>query len=198
MEAFLSSTFGVFIAEIGDKTQLFTLFLAARFAQKNAVIAGIFAATLLNHLVSAWLGVWLAASVSPVLVKWIVGLSFIAVGLWLLKPDKDDDGDNGGGGRWLKYGAFAATLVLFFLAEIGDKTQIATVLLAARYNDLAWVVSGSVLGLMLANVPVAYLGEKIMAKVPAAAVRRAVRRAACLLFCLLGVLTLVGGGIGLS
>lgn len=91
MEAFLSSTFGVFIAEIGDKTQLLTLFLAARFAQKNAVIAGIFAATLLNHLVSAWLGVWLAASVSPVLVKWIVGLSFIAVGLWLLKPDKDDD-----------------------------------------------------------------------------------------------------------
>lgn len=192
MEAFLSSTFGVFIAEIGDKTQLLTLFLAARFAQKNAVIAGIFAATLLNHLVSAWLGVWLAASVSPVLVKWIVSLSFIAVGLWLLKPDKDDDGDNGG--RWLKYGAFAATLVLFFLAEIGDKTQIATVLLAARYNDLAWVVSGSVLGLMLANVPVAYLGEKIMAKVPAAAVRRA----ACLLFCLLGVLTLAGGGIGLS
>lgn len=192
MEAFLSSTFGVFIAEIGDKTQLLTLFLAARFAQKNAVIAGIFAATLLNHLVSAWLGVWLAASVSPVLVKWIVGFSFIAVGLWLLKPDKDDDGDNGG--RWLKYGAFAATLVLFFLAEIGDKTQIATVLLAARYNDLAWVVSGSVLGLMLANVPVAYLGEKIMAKVPAAAVRRA----ACLLFCLLGVLTLAGGGIGLS
>ena len=111
--------------------------------------------------------------------------------VWLLKPDKDDDGDNG---RWLKYGAFAATLVLFFLAEIGDKTQIATVLLAARYNDLAWVVSGSVLGLMLANVPVAYLGEKIMAKVPAAAVRRA----ACLLFCLLGVLTLAGGGIGLS
>jgi len=105
MEAFLSSTFGVFIAEIGDKTQLLTLFLAARFAQKNAVIAGIFAATLLNHLVSAWLGVWLAASVSPVLVKWIVGLSFIAVGLWLLKPDKDDDSDNG---RWLKYGAFAA------------------------------------------------------------------------------------------
>ena len=90
--------------------------------------------------------------------------------------------------------AYAATLVLFFLAEIGDKTQIATVLLAARYNDLAWVVSGSVLGLMLANVPVAYLGEKIMAKVPAAAVRRA----ACLLFCLLGVLTLAGGGIGLS
>ena len=191
MEAFLSSTFGVFIAEIGDKTQLLTLFLAARFAQKNAVIAGIFAATLLNHLVSAWLGVWLAASVSPVLVKWIVGLSFIAAGLWLLKPDTDDDGDNG---RWLTYGAFAAPLVLFFLAEIGDKTQIATVLLAARYNDLAWVVSGSVLGLMLANVPVAYLGEKIMAKVPAAAVRRA----ACLLFCLLGVLTLAGGGIGLS
>ncbi|MDO4878469.1 MAG: TMEM165/GDT1 family protein [Neisseria sp.] len=183
MEAFLSSTFGVFVAEIGDKTQLLTLFLAARFSQKNAVIAGIFAATLLNHAVSAWLGVWLAANVSHETIQWLVGASFIAVGLWLLIPDRDGADGNA---RWLKYGAFAATLVLFFLAEIGDKTQIATVLLAAKYQNLAAVVIGSVLGLMLANVPVAYLGAGIVGKIPAAAVRRA----ACLLFCVLGILTL--------
>lgn len=188
MEAFLSSTLGVFIAEIGDKTQLLTLFLAARFAQKNAIILGIFIATLLNHAVSAFFGVWLSQTVSPDVMKWVVGASFIVVGLWLLIPDKDD-ADTGQG--WLKYGAFTATLVLFFLAEIGDKTQLATVLLAAKYQNLFWVVSGSVLGLMLANVPVAYLGERIIQKIPA----KAVRIAACILFCVLGVITLVGEGI---
>jgi hypothetical protein len=189
MEAFFSPTVGVFIAEIGDKTQLLTLFLAARFADKKAVIAGIFAATLLNHLLSAVLGVLLAARVPPEVVKWTVGLSFIAVGLWLLVPDKDDDGDRC---RWLKYGAFFATLVLFFLAEIGDKTQIATVLLAARYDAWPAVVAGSVIGLMAANVPVAYCGE-LVEKIPA----RAVRITACAVFCVLGVLTLLGGGLTL-
>ncbi len=190
LEAFVSSTVGVFIAEIGDKTQLLTLFLAARFAQKNAIIAGIFTATLLNHAVSAFLGVWLAQFISPEMMKWIVGISFIAVGLWLLIPDKDDGDDEG---KWLKYGAYIATVVLFFLAEIGDKTQIATVLLAAKYQNLFWVVSGSVLGLMLANVPVAYLGDRIMQNIPA----KAVRIAACALFCLLGTITLLGQGISL-
>lgn len=186
MDAFLSSALGVFVAEIGDKTQLLTLFLAARFANRHAVAAGILAATLLNHLVSAWFGVWLFAHVPPAAVKWTVGLSFIAVGLWLLVPDKDDGGGNA---RYLKYGAFAATAVLFFLAEIGDKTQIATVLLAARYHDWLWVTAGSTLGMMAANVPVAYWGGKLAAKVPA----RAVRPAACLLFVSLGGLTLCGG-----
>lgn len=190
MEAFLSSTLGVFISEIGDKTQLLTLFLAARFAQKNAIILGIFVATLLNHAVSAFLGVWLAQAISPEVMKWVVGASFILVGLWLLIPDKDDDDDSNG---WLKYGAFMATVVLFFLAEIGDKTQVATVVLAAKYHSLFWVVSGSVLGLMLANVPVAYWGERIMKKIPATAVRIA----ACALFCVLGVVTLAGEGIRL-
>ena len=176
MEAFLSSTLAVAIAEIGDKTQLLALFLAARFAQKNAIIAGIFVATLLNHFVSAVFGVWVAQWVSPEMMKWIVGISFIAVGLWLLLPDKDDDEDS----KWLRYGAFGATLVLFFLAEIGDKTQI-------------WVVAGSTLGLMLANVPVVYLGEKLIRKIPA----KAVRIAACLLFCVMGVMTLMGEGIAL-
>lgn len=191
LEAFLSSTVGVLIAEIGDKTQLLTLFLAVRFAQKKAIIAGIFVATLLNHLVSAWLGVWLAQFISSNAMKWIVGLSFVVVGLWLLIPDKDDEES---GSKWLKYGAFGATTAMFFLAEIGDKTQIATVLLAAKYHHLEIVVAGSVLGLMLANVPVVFLGERIIQKVPA----KAVRIAACVLFCILGVLTLLGEGIALS
>ena len=162
MEAFFSSILGVAIAEIGDKTQLLALFLAARFAQKNAVVSGIFIATLLNHLVSAFVGVWLAETVSPDTVKWAVGISFIAVGLWLLLPDKDENPDS----RWLKYGAFGATVFLFFMAEIGDKTQIATVLLAAKYQSLSMVVLGSVAGLMLATVPVVYLGDMLMKKNP--------------------------------
>ncbi|MFV2030179.1 TMEM165/GDT1 family protein [Neisseria sp. S1] len=189
MEAFFSSTLAVAIAEIGDKTQLLALFLAARFAQKNAIIAGIFIATLLNHFVSALLGTWLAQFLSPDMMKWIVGISFIAVGLWLLIPDKEDETDS----RWLKYGAFSATLVLFFLAEIGDKTQIATVLLAAKYQDTVGVVAGSVLGLMLVTVPVVYVGEMLMKRIPA----KTIRWAACVLFCVLGVLTLAGGGISL-
>ena len=188
MEAFFSSTVGVLIAEIGDKTQLLTLFLAARFAQKHAIILGIFVATLFNHAVSAYFGVWLTQTVSPAILQWLVGGSFIVVGLWLLIPDKDDDDDSS---PWLKYGAFVATFVLFFLAEIGDKTQIATVLLAAKYQDLFWVVMGSILGLMLANVPVVYLGEQVMRRVPA----RLMRWAACVLFCVLGVMTLLSDGL---
>ena len=190
MEAFLSSTLSVAAAEIGDKTQLLSLFLAARFAQKNAIVAGIFIATLLNHLVSAVFGVWLAQELSPDVAKWAVGISFIAVGLWLLLPDKDEDP----GSRWLKYGAFSATVILFFMAEIGDKTQIATVLLAAKYQSILLVVVGSIAGLMIASVPAVYLGEMLMRKIPA----KAVRIAACILFCLLGILTLLGDGIVLK
>ncbi|MGN6928613.1 TMEM165/GDT1 family protein, partial [Neisseria sp. P0015.S010] len=163
---------------------------AARFAHKNAIVAGIFIATLLNHLVSAALGVWLASAISPEVMKWVVGGSFIAVGLWLLLPDKDEDPD----GKWLKYGAFTATVVLFFLAEIGDKTQIATVLLAAKYQSILLVVVGSIAGLMIASVPAVYLGEMLMRKIPA----KAVRIVACILFCLLGILTLLGDGIMLK
>ena len=190
MEAFFSSILGVAIPEIGDKTQLLALFLAARFAQKNAVVSGIFIATLLNHLVSAFVGVWLAETVSPDTVKWAVGISFIVVGLWLLLPDKDENPDS----RWLKYGAFGATVFLFFMAEIGDKTQIATVLLAAKYQSLSMVVLGSVTGLMLATVPVVYLGDMLMKKIPT----KAVRISACVLFCVLGAITLSGGGIMLK
>ena len=190
MEAFLSSIVGVLIAEIGDKTQLLTLFLAARFAQKNAIICGIFVATLFNHVVSAYLGVWVTQMVSPAILQWLIGGSFIVVGLWLLIPDKNNEAN---GNLWLKYGAFVATFVLFFLAEIGDKTQIATVLLAAKYQDLFWVILGSILGLMLANVPVVYLGEKVMRWIPA----NLMRWTACVLFCALGVITLLSDDLSL-
>lgn len=185
MEAFFSSAAMVALAEIGDKTQLLALFLAARFRQKYAVCAGILAATLLNHAVSAWLGVWLAERLPPETLTWLVGGSFIAVGLWLLKPDKD----GGSGEAAMKYGAFAATLLLFFLAEIGDKTQLATVFLAARYHEMWAVVVGSTLGLLAANVPMVFWGERLLRRIPA----RIVRIAACALFCLMGAYTLWQG-----
>ncbi|MBP0048315.1 TMEM165/GDT1 family protein [Marinobacterium sp. AK62] len=183
MDAFLPSTLAVAIAEIGDKTQLLTLFLTARFSQRGAIILGILVATLLNHALSAWLGAWLANWIPDGWLPWIIGLSFIAVGLWVLIPDKDDEE----GGAVLKYGAFIATCVLFFIAEIGDKTQVATVVLAARYEGLFWVIAGTTLGMMLANVPVAYAGKWMMQKVPL----HFARRSACALFVGLGVLTLL-------
>ncbi|MBV0933633.1 TMEM165/GDT1 family protein [Marinobacterium weihaiense] len=183
MDAFLPSTLAVAIAEIGDKTQLLTLFLTARFAQRNAIILGILVATLLNHGLSAWLGAWLVQWVPESWGPWIIGLSFIAVGLWVLIPDKDDEEDT----AILKYGAFVATCVLFFIAEIGDKTQVATVILAARYDSLLWVILGTTIGMMLANVPVAYAGSWLMQKIPL----QLARWSACGLFVGLGVLTLI-------
>lgn len=185
MEAFLSSTLAVAIAEIGDKTQLLTLFLAARFTQRNAIILGILVATLVNHAVSALVGNWVIQFVPANVIPWAVGLSFIAVGLWVLIPDKDEEANSGA----LKYGAFVATCVLFFIAEIGDKTQIATIVLAAKYQAPVAVVAGSTLGLMLANVPVVYCGKWIMERVPL----HLARYGACALFSLLGVLTVVYG-----
>lgn len=183
MDALLSSTFAVAIAEIGDKTQLLTLFLTARFAQRNAIILGILVATLLNHALSAWLGAWLVQWLPPHWLPWIIGLSFIAVGLWVLIPDQDDDEE----AAVLRYGAFIATCILFFIAEIGDKTQVATVILAARYDSLFWVIAGTTLGMMLANVPVAYAGSWLMQKIPLALARWS----ACALFISLGVLSML-------
>ncbi len=183
MDAFIPSTLAVAIAEIGDKTQLLTLFLAARFAQRNAIILGILVATLINHGLSAWLGAWLVQWIPESWMPWIIGGSFIAVGLWVLIPDKDDEED----GAVLKYGAFIATCILFFIAEIGDKTQIATVILAARYDSLFWVVAGTTIGMMLANVPVAYAGNWLMQKIPL----NLARWLACGLFVVLGVLSII-------
>jgi Ca2+/H+ antiporter, TMEM165/GDT1 family len=180
MDALLASTSAVAIAEIGDKTQLLSLFLASRFTQRNAIIAGILFATLLNHALSAWLGAWIAQWIPHAWLPWILGLSFIAVGLWVLIPDEEGEDDTG----VLRYGAFIATCVLFFIAEIGDKTQIATVILAARFEDATlWVIIGTTLGMMLANVPVVYAGNWLLQRLPLPWARRG----ACMLLAGLGI-----------
>ncbi len=162
MEAFLTSTLTVALAEIGDKTQLLSLFLATRFRNKWAIIAGILVATLINHGVSAWLGDWISQYLQSAIGQWLIGGSFIALGLWLLIPDKDDSDDS----AIERYGAFVATTVLFFFAEIGDKTQIATVLLGAQFSDVLWVTVGTTLGMLAANVPVVFAGDYLMQKIP--------------------------------
>ncbi|GHV08078.1 UPF0016 family membrane protein [Campylobacterota bacterium] len=182
MEPFFSTLLAVFLAEIGDKTQLLTLFLAAKFRNKWAVIGGIVTATTINHLASAYIGVLAGSLMSDQVVAWVAGVSFIVVGMWLLVPDNADENQS----RWLTLGAFAATTILFFIAEIGDKTQIATTLLAARFESVWIVASASVLGLLLANVPVIYFGEALMRRVP----QRIVRIAACSLFCTIGILSI--------
>ena len=184
MDAFLASFTAVAIAEIGDKTQLLSLFLAARFRSKLAIIAGILVATLLNHAASAWLGVWVAQFIPAGWQGWLLGGSFIVVALWLLIPDKDDSEDTG----VLKFGAFMASCILFFLAEIGDKTQIATVILAATFEDAIWmVIWGTTFGMLAANVPVVYAGSWLMEKISL----DWARRAACAIFMLLGVITII-------
>ena len=186
MDALIYSFTGVAIAEIGDKTQLLSLFLAARFRSRGAIIAGILVATLLNHAASAWLGVWVAQFIPANWQHWLLGGSFIAVALWLLIPDKDDSEDTG----VLRYGAFAASCMLFFLAEIGDKTQIATVLLAASFNDAVWyVIWGTTLGMLAANVPVVYAGSWLLQKIPL----DLARKIACAVFVVLGVGIIIAG-----
>jgi putative Ca2+/H+ antiporter (TMEM165/GDT1 family) len=188
VEALLSSTLAVAIAEIGDKTQLLSLFLVTRFDRPNerwAIIAGIVIATLVNHALSAWLGAAVAAYVPADWLRWIVAVSFIAIAVWLLIPDGDGEGRSG----VLRYGAFIATTVLFFIAEIGDKTQIATVVLAAKYEATAAVIAGTTLGMLLANVPVILAGSWLMERMPLAWARRL----AFVLFFALGVITLLAG-----
>lgn len=180
MEAFLSSFTAVAIAEIGDKTQLLSLFLAARFRAKGAIIAGILVATLLNHAASAWLGAWAAQFIPANWQPLLLGGSFIVVALWLLIPDKDDSDET----SVLRYGAFIASCVLFFLAEIGDKTQIATVLLAASFDQaLTLVIVGTTLGMLAANVPVVYAGEWLIKRIP----MHIARYSACAVFILIGI-----------
>jgi len=187
MEAFLVSTGLVALAEMGDKTQLLSLLLAARFRKPLPIIAGILVATLLNHALAGAVGNWLQETLGPDVLRWILGLSFIAMGAWMLVPDKLDDAGAGAAGR---FGAFGATLVAFFIAEMGDKTQFATVALAARYDALVAVVAGTTLGMMLANVPAVLLGERITRVVPIAVVHRI----AAVVFALLGVLALANVG----
>ena len=167
LEAFLISTGVVALAEIGDKTQLLAFILAAKFRKPIPIILAILVATLVNHAFAGALGAWLTTLLSPTTLRWVLGLSFFAMAIWTLIPDKLDDDD----ARRLKgFGVFGTTLIAFFLAEMGDKTQIATVMLAAQYNAYLWVVAGTTLGMMIANAPVVWLGERITRRVPIRAV----------------------------
>ena len=185
MEAFLVSTGIVALAEMGDKTQLLALVLAARFRKPWPIVWGILVATLANHALAGALGAWVTTFLGPVALRWVLGVSFIAMAVWMLIPDKLDEGDAAAAPR---LGVFATTLVAFFLAEMGDKTQIATVMLAARYNAFVWVVAGTTLGMMLANAPVVWLGERITRRVPI----RAVHVTSAVIFLALGLFALVG------
>ena len=180
----LISTGTVALAEIGDKTQLLALLLAARYRKPWPIVAGILVATLLNHALAAWLGALAAQWLTPAVLRWIVAISFIAIALWTLKPDTlDDDGDT-----LPARGAFMATTIAFFIAEIGDKTQVATVLLAAKYSPLWQVVAGTTLGMLAANVPVVALGSRFAARLPL----RAARITAAIVFLALGLWALYG------
>lgn len=191
MESFLVSTGVVAIAEIGDKTQLLALLLAARFRKPAPIILGILAATLANHGVAALVGMVIADWLEGEVFQWVLGASFIVMGLWALKPDKLEDGETQ---RISGASAFLVTLVAFFLVEIGDKTQVATMALAAKYQSVIWVTAGTTLGMMLANVPVVLIGEAAASKLPL----KAIRIAAACIFVALGVVVLlrVGGIIG--
>ena len=189
MEAFLVSTGVVALAEIGDKTQLLALVLAARFRKPVPIILGILVATLANHAMAGAVGAWLAALIGPTAMRWVLGLSFVAMAIWTLIPDELDDGDEDR--RHPRLGVFGTTLVAFFLLEMGDKTQIATVALAAKYSSLASVVAGTTLGMMLANVPAVLLGEVAARKLP----MRLVHAVAGAIFLVMGVLLLLGVGI---
>ena len=166
LAAALVSTGTVALAEIGDKTQLLALLLAARFRRPWPIIAGILVATLLNHALAAWVGALAADWLRPEVLRWVVAASFLAVAVWTLKPDSLDD-EAGLPGR----GAFIATTIAFFVAEIGDKTQVATVLLAARYEPLWEVIAGTTVGMLLANVPVVLLGSRFADRLPLKAAR---------------------------
>jgi putative Ca2+/H+ antiporter (TMEM165/GDT1 family) len=181
LEALLVSTALVALAEMGDKTQLLSFVLAAKLKRKLPIAGGILFATLANHFLAGWVGAWLAALVSPQTLRWIVAASFFAFAVWALKPDTLD-GDREYSGR----SVFLTTLIAFFLVEMGDKTQLATVALAARYDALAAVVVGTTLGMMIANVPAVWLGEALAHRIN----MTAMRWIAAALFVLLGVLAL--------
>jgi len=187
MEAFLVSTGIVALAEMGDKTQLLSLVLVARFRKPWPIVLGILVATLANHGLAGAVGSWVTTFMGPDVLRWVLGASFIAMALWMLIPDKldDDEGDSAP-----RMGVFLTTVVVFFLAEMGDKTQIATVMLAAQYNAWFAVVAGTTLGMMLANAPVVWFGDAITKRVPL----RLVHLISAGIFAVLGMIALSGWG----
>jgi len=180
MEAFLVSTGLVALAEIGDKTQLLSLVLAARFRKPWPIAFGILVATLANHALAGAAGAWLTTLLGPQVLRWLLAVSFIAMAAWMLVPDKLDEGE----AKAPRLGVFGTTLVAFFLAEMGDKTQVATVMLAARFPEwMVAVVLGTTLGMMIANVPVVWFGERVTRKLPV----RTVHVVSAIIFAALGV-----------
>jgi len=186
LEAFLVATGIVALAEIGDKTQLLAFILAAKFRKPLPISAGILLATLVNHGFAGALGAWITALMSPATLRWVLGISFLGMAVWTLIPDTFDERDS----KVTRLGVFGTTLVAFFLAEMGDKTQIATVALAAQYHTFFAVVAGTTLGMMIANVPAVLLGDRIAQRMPV----RLVHAIAAAIFAILGVITLAGGG----
>jgi putative Ca2+/H+ antiporter (TMEM165/GDT1 family) len=184
MEAFFVSTGIVALAEMGDKTQLLALVLAVRFRKPWPIVWGILVATLVNHGLAGAVGAWVTEFLGPDILRWVLAGSFIAMAVWMLVPDTLDEEQSDTAPRW---GVFGTTVVAFFLAEMGDKTQIATVMLAARYHAYFWVVAGTTLGMMLANAPVIWLGERMTRLVP----MRLVHTVSALIFAALGVAVLI-------
>ncbi len=187
MQALLVSTGVVALAEIGDKTQLLAFLLAARFKKPLPIIAGILVATLFNHGLAGALGAWITAQVSPNVLRLVLGLSFIGMAAWTLIPDRIEDEETAVVRR---FGVFGATLITFFLAEMGDKTQIATVAMAAHYGAPLIVVAGTTLGMLIADVPAVFIGDRLATKIP----MRLVHGLASAVFALLGIATLFGAG----
>ncbi|MCU4492377.1 TMEM165/GDT1 family protein [Acinetobacter guillouiae] len=186
LSAFLISLAVVALSEMGDKTQLLALLLSARFRKPIPILIAIFLATLVNHGVSAILGQWITTVLSPTVLLWIVSLGFIGMAVWMLIPDKLDD-ESESIDKWQKYGVFGATFMLFFLAEIGDKTQIATVALAARFDSVGWVTVGTTLGIMLVNAPAVFIGNKLAEKLPISLIHKI----GALVFLIIGVAALI-------
>ncbi|MCE4554893.1 TMEM165/GDT1 family protein [Roseateles cellulosilyticus] len=191
MEALFVSTGVVALAEIGDKTQLLAFILAARFKKPWPIIAGILCATIVNHGAAGALGAWITSAVSPDVLRWVLGASFIGMAIWTLIPDKIEEEETQVAKR---FGVFGATALTFFLAEMGDKTQIATVAMAAHFANPVWVVIGTTLGMLLADVPAVFLGDKLANRIP----MKLVHSIAAAIFALLGVATLLGAGAALG
>ncbi len=190
MDAFLVSTGIVALAEIGDKTQLLAFLLAARFRRPLPIVFGIFAATIANHAFAAAVGALVSKLLGPEVMRWVLGLAFIGMAAWIMVPDDIDENET----TPARFGVFLTTVLAFFLAEMGDKTQVATVALAARYPSAVAVVAGTTLGMMLANVPAVYFGDRIAGRVPL----KLVHGIAALIFVVLGLATLFGLGRNLG
>ena len=187
MESLFVSTGVVALAEVGDKTQLLAFILAARFKKPVPIILGILLATLLNHGLAGALGAWITRAVTPEVLRWVLGASFIGMAIWTLIPDKIEDEETHTAQR---FGVFGATLITFFLAEMGDKTQIATVAMAAHYPNPLLVVMGTTLGMLIADVPAVFAGDKLADKIP----MKLVHSIAAAIFAALGIATLLGAG----